>query len=128
MFETKVMVAPNSPTDLANPSTAPAITPGKLRGRVMVAKVLSGDTPRVRAAPSSRASTSSIASRIARTTRGRAMMPAPNAAPVRPNMTEMPNQYSSQPPTGTLSPNSKYKQNPVEQGDVTEGRGKRNTK
>ena len=38
MFETKVMVAPNSPSALANASTAPATMPGHASGRVIAAE------------------------------------------------------------------------------------------
>src|SRR3546814_20941071 len=106
MFETKVMVAPNSPTDLANPSTAPAITPGKQRGRVMDAKDLSGAAHSMRAAPSSRAYTDCIDSRIPRKTRGRDMVPAEPAAAVQRNTTVIQKQFDNKHPTEPEGPNT----------------------
>jgi hypothetical protein len=57
MFDTKVIVAPNSPIALAKARIAPAITPGRQSGRVMVANTQSGLAPSVPAALSSRVST-----------------------------------------------------------------------
>src|ERR1700756_4598184 len=47
MFETKVIVAPNSPIALAKPSTMPASTPGSASGSVTVANTRQGAAPRV---------------------------------------------------------------------------------
>src|SRR3979411_1972617 len=45
MFDTKVMVAPNSPIALAKPSTMPASTPGSASGSVTVANNRQGAAP-----------------------------------------------------------------------------------
>src|SRR3989442_870435 len=49
MFDTKVMVAPNSPIALAKPSTMPASTPGSASGKVMVKNTRQGAAPSVAA-------------------------------------------------------------------------------
>ena len=63
------MVAPNSPIALAKHRMAPAITPGRQSGRVMVANTQNGLAPSVPAADSRRASTASIERRMARTSK-----------------------------------------------------------
>jgi len=50
MFETKVMVAPNSPNPRANDKSVPVMIPGIASGKVMVAKTQSCVPPSVRAA------------------------------------------------------------------------------
>ena len=50
IFETKLMVAPNSPKLRAKESIVPVIMPGIISGKVIVTKTLSGDAPRVAAA------------------------------------------------------------------------------
>ena len=40
MFDTKVIVAPNSPIDFANPKTAPVIKAGIIKGKVIVRKII----------------------------------------------------------------------------------------
>src|SRR3546814_12593834 len=72
-FERKVIVAPNSPIERAKPSTSPASTPGTLSGNVTLQNTRAGRAPSVRAAPSSRTSTASIDSRIARAISGSAI-------------------------------------------------------
>ena len=106
MFETKVMVAPNSPSARAKPSTVAAMMPGSASGSVTLENASQRDAPSVRAATSSRRSTASIDSRIAPTISGSAMMAAAIAAPVQRNMTLTPNQLSSQLPTGPCRPNA----------------------
>jgi len=81
MFDTKVMVAPNSPSERAKPSTSEAQIPGRDKGTVMLVNVFQGPAPNVRAAPSRRRSTASIDSRIARTISGSAITAAAIAAP-----------------------------------------------
>ena len=39
IFDTKVIVAPNSPIDFANPNTAPVIKAGIINGKVIVKKI-----------------------------------------------------------------------------------------
>src|SRR5688572_12365346 len=68
MFETKVIVAPNSPSAFANPMIRPANTPGIARGSVMVRKTQSGLAPSVPADSSTCRSTPSMPRRTARTT------------------------------------------------------------
>src|SRR5579872_6472658 len=72
MFETKVIVAPNSPSERAKARIMPATMPGRIRGNVMVANTQTGLAPKVPAAASRRRSTASTESRIARTGQGRA--------------------------------------------------------
>ena len=52
MAATKVIVAPNSPSALANPRTAAAVRPGAASGTMMRTKRTREDAPRVRAASS----------------------------------------------------------------------------
>src|SRR5216684_2994196 len=75
MFDTKVMVAPNSPIALAKPSTMPASTPGSASGSVMVRNTRQGAAPSVSAACSSLRSTASIDSLIGRTSNGNDIAP-----------------------------------------------------
>ena len=46
ILDTKVMVAPNSPKERANPNTKPANTPGRERGNVIVKKTRQGEAPK----------------------------------------------------------------------------------
>ena len=91
MFETNVMVAPNSPSALAKHSTMPAMMPGSASGSVTVANTRKRLAPSVQAASSSLASTASIESRIARTSSGNPITPQASAAPVQRNENTMPN-------------------------------------
>ncbi len=68
----------------------PAMMPGRMSGRVMVAKTQSGLAPSVPAAASSRRSTASMDRRMARTISGKPMMPQASAAPVQRNAKTMP--------------------------------------
>ena len=99
MFETKVMVAPNSPIALAKPSTMPASTPGSANGSVTVANTCHGAAPSVLDACSSRRSIASIDSRIGRTSSGNDITPQASAAPVQRNANTMPRWSASQAPT-----------------------------
>ena len=90
MFDTKVMVAPNSPRLRAKESSAPVMIPGSASGSVTVRKTPARPAPSVLAAASSRRSIVSNESRIARTISGKPMMPAASAAPVQRNATTMP--------------------------------------
>jgi len=104
MFDTKVMVAPNSPIALAKPSTIPASTPGNASGKVTVRKTCQGAAPRVPAACSSLRSTASIESRIGRTKSGNAMIPQASAAPVQRNANTIPRWSASHSPTRPRRP------------------------
>ena len=99
------MVAPNSPIALAKDRIAPAITPGRQSGRVMVANTQSGLAPSVPAALSSRVSTASIESRMARTISGKPMTAQASAAPVQRKAKTMPNVWSRNAPIGPRRPN-----------------------
>ncbi len=70
MFETKVIVAPNSPSERANASNTPTATPGKAKGNVTVRNTRQREAPSVRAAHSSFGGTASSDSLIARTIKG----------------------------------------------------------
>src|ERR1044072_5483161 len=80
MFDTNVMVAPNSPSALAKHSTRPAMMPGGASGGGAAAKARKRMAARVEAAASSFASTASIERRIARTSNGNPMMPQASGA------------------------------------------------
>jgi len=90
MFDTKVMVAPNSPMALAKHRIMPARMPGTMSGKVTVANTQAGLAPSVPAACSRRASTASIDSLIARTMSGKPITPHASAAPVQRNEKTMP--------------------------------------
>ena len=99
------MVAPNSPIALAKVRIMPAMTPGRISGKVMVAKTHAGFAPSVPAAASSRRSTASMERRIARTISGNAMTPQASAAPVQRKAKTMPKCWSRKAPTGPRRPN-----------------------
>ena len=84
------MVAPNSPRLRAKASTSPVRMPGAISGKVTLRKVSKRPAPRVRAACSSRRSTDSRDSRIARTISGKPITAAARAAPCQVKMTVMP--------------------------------------
>ena len=87
MFETKVIVAPNSPIERAKPSTSAGQHAGQAqRQRDRREACATARRPSVRAAPSSRRSTASIDRRIARTISGSAITAAASAAPVQRNI------------------------------------------
>ncbi len=106
MLETKVIVAPNSPSALAKHSSAPAITPGRASGSVTVRMVQAREAPSAPAACSSLSSTPSMARRIARTISGKPITAQASAAPVQRKERTMPNVSWSQAPTGPCRPNS----------------------
>ena len=81
MFDTKVMVAPNSPKERAKPNTVPVRIPGIVKGRVIVINTRQGEAPSVLAACSSFISTASIASLMALTINGKETIAAASAAP-----------------------------------------------
>ncbi len=85
-------------------------------------EVCQRDAPSVRAAPSSRRSTASTDSRIARTISGKAMIAAASAAPVQRNMKVRPSQSAKKRPAGPLVPNAMSSSQPVTTGGRTSGR------
>jgi hypothetical protein len=95
MFETKVIVAPNSPSARAKARSAPVITPAMASGSVTVKNTRVRLAPSVRAASSSRGSTDSIARRTARTSSGKPMIAAASAAPVQRKANTIPRGSSS---------------------------------
>ena len=102
MLATKVIVAPNSPIALAKPRISPAMIPGAASGKVTVAKTNQDGAPSVCAACSSRASTASIDSRIARTISGKPITAAASAAPVQRKENVNPQQASKSAPEDSL--------------------------
>ena len=87
-FDTKVIVAPNSPSARAKPSTAPGEHAGQAERQRDRRGTRASAPPRASAPrSSSRRSTASIDSRIARTISGSAITPAAIAAPVQRNST-----------------------------------------
>jgi hypothetical protein len=119
--DTKIAVAPNSPSALAKPSTVPAMMPGRISGRVMVANTRRRVAPSVAAAASSRRSMPSSANRIGLTINGKAMTPAAIAAPVQRNSTDTPT-LASACPAHPLRPNASNSRYPVTTGGITSGR------
>jgi hypothetical protein len=81
MFDTKVMIAPNSPRLAAKAVIAPATMPGDIDGSVTEQKTSRREAPSERAAASRPGSTPSNASRIARTWNGKVRMAAATARP-----------------------------------------------
>src|SRR5215510_8033506 len=122
MLETKVMVAPNSPRLRAKASTTPTRIPGVISGSVIVMKASKRRAPSVRAAASSRRSTASSDSRMARTISGKAITAAARAAPFQVKMMVMPKVSYSQPPIGPRRPNSTSRMKPTTTGGTTSGR------
>src|SRR5215471_19251229 len=122
IFETKVIVAPNSPIALAKPSTMPASTPGKARGSVTVKNTRTGAAPSVSAACSSFWSTASIDRRIGRTRSGNAITPQASAAPVQRNAKTIPRCSASQPPIRPRRPKVSRSRYPVTTGGSTSGK------
>ena len=104
MLETKVMVAPNSPSALAKQSTMPAMTPGIASGNVTVRNTQKRSAPSVAAASSSLRSMASIASRIGRTSSGNPITPQESAAPVQRNENTMPKWSARNAPIGPRRP------------------------
>src|SRR4051812_33311019 len=105
MFDTNVIVAPNSPSALAKHSTMPAMMPGSASGNVTVANTKKRLAPSVDAADSSLGSTASMESRIARTSNGKPITPQASAAPVQRNENTIPNQSASAAPMTPRRPN-----------------------
>ena len=100
------MVAPNSPIALAKHRIAPAITPGRQSGRVMVANTQERiGAQRARPPHSSRVSTASIDRRMARTSSGKPITAQASAAPVQRKEKTMPNCSSRKAPIGPRLPN-----------------------
>src|SRR5690348_1814941 len=91
MLETKVMVAPNSPTLRAKPKIAPVRMPGAISGKVIVQNTRQRDAPSVRAAASSRRSMVSSDRRIARAINGKPITAEASAAPFQLKATVKPN-------------------------------------
>ena len=91
MFDTKVIVAPNSPNDRAKPRTSPAKTPGKESGKVIVKNTRQAEAPNVCAACSNLISIFSKESRIARTTNGKATTAEESTAPFQLKPKDKPN-------------------------------------
>jgi len=105
MFDTNVMVAPNSPMALAKHRIMPAMRPGTISGRVIVRNTQARLAPSVPAASSRRASTASIDRRMARTMSGKPMTPQARAAPVHRNENTMPKWSARNAPIGPRRPN-----------------------
>ena len=99
------MVAPNSPIALAKARMAPATIPGKISGSVTTTNVHARLAPSVAAASSSRESTASIASQIARTISGKAMIAAASAAPVQRKAKTIPRSSARKLPNAPWRPN-----------------------
>ena len=121
MLAAKVMVAPNSPRLRAKASRAPTHNPGAARGRVTVKNTRSGPAPRVRATPSRRGSTFSMARRTARSASGKPTTAEARAAPFQSNARLTP-AASSSGPKRPRRPNSSSSRYPVTTGGSTRGR------
>src|SRR6516162_2025269 len=108
MLETKVMVAPNSPSARAKHMTAPAMMPGSASGSVTVKNTQKRLAPSVAAASSSRRSMASSASLIGRTMSGKPMTPQASAAPAERNEQQIAGDHRRQ--------HQRQIDDPVEQG------------
>jgi hypothetical protein len=106
MFETKVIVAPNSPSARAKDRIMPAMMPGTIKGKVIVRNIHNAFAPSVPAASSRRRSTASIDSRIERTSSGKPMTAQASAAPVQRNANTMPSVSARNAPIAPLRPSS----------------------
>ena len=104
MLETKVMVAPNSPSALAKASAAPAARPGMASGRSTCRKVAQRRAPRLAAISSYSRGIASNDSLIARTNSGKAMTAAASTAPVQRKASSMPSTSPSQAPIAPWFP------------------------
>ena len=122
MLDTKVMVAPNSPSERAKANTVPTIMPGKVSGSVMVRNTRQRPAPSVRAACSSRISTPSSARRIARTISGKDITAAARTAPRQLKAKVRPNQSYSHSPIKPRRPMEISSRYPTTTGGNTSGR------
>src|SRR5215472_6298435 len=122
MFETKVIVAPNSPSARAKDRIMPARIPGTISGNVIVAKIHNAFAPSVPAASSRRRSTASIDSRIERTISGNPITAQASAAPVQRNAKTMPKVSAKKAPSTPRRPNRINRIYPVTTGGITSGR------
>ena len=100
----------------------PVSTPGAMSGRLTVTNTQAGGAPSVRAAVSSRRSIPSMESRIARTMSGKETTAEATAAPCQVKARAMPNQSSSQAPSGPRLPSSSNSTKPTTTGGSTSGR------
>ena len=121
MFETNVMVAPNSPRLLAKANIIPVIIPGVISGSVIEKNVRKGPTPNVLEASSSPLSTFSIDNRIERTIRGKAIIADAIAAPFQLKAKFIPTLFNNI-PKKPLLPKVKSNIYPVTTGGTTRGR------
>jgi hypothetical protein len=115
------MVAPNSPIALAKARIMPAMTPGRMSGRVTVRKTQRGLAPSVPAASSSLRSTASMERRMERTISGKPMTPQASAAPVQRKDSTTPNHSSSREPMAPRRPNRTSNRKPVTTGGRISG-------
>ncbi|MNN89408.1 hypothetical protein D3C81_2072220 [compost metagenome] len=99
-----MMVAPNSPIARANASNNPARMPRHANGKVTRKNSAISDTPSVRAACSSCASTSSNAARAGLKTSGSEAMAAAMTAACQVNTRLIPNALCNHAPSGPLRP------------------------
>ena len=89
IFDTKVIVAPNSAKHLANASVTPVITEGSIKGNVTVKKQFMREAPFTLATSSSFGSKLSKPNLIDLTKRGKATTAAAIAAPFHEKFTEI---------------------------------------
>lgn len=122
MFDTKVIVAPNSPRLRAKAKIVPVKIPGRMSGRVTVMKTHLGDAPKVRAACSNPIFTSSKDNRMERTINGSAIIPAATAAPFQLNAKEISKVSQSQLPINPCLPSNTSNKYPTTTGGNTSGR------
>lgn len=106
MFDTKLIVAPNSPSAFANARLIPATRPGRLSGSVTCRNAAHGRAPRPDAASCTSRGIASIDSRIARTNSGNAITAAAITAPVQRNANVRPNHAYNQCPIAPCRPSS----------------------
>lgn len=106
MFETKVIVAPNSPIAFAKDKIEPVTNPGSIKGTVIVKYTRIGEAPKVPATCSNFGLIRSCESRRDLTISGRDIKNAASTAPVHWKAKLKLNKYSKSLPIGPFLPKS----------------------
>ena len=116
-----MIVAPNSPSERAQPSTVPAITPGSASGTVTRRKVVQRVAPSVAAASSNRGSAERSAPSIAITTKGIETKTCASTTPYVVKGKAKPVQSSSGSPITPVRPKALRRATPATTGGSTSG-------
>jgi len=118
----KVIVAPNSPSALAQDRASPAITEGRIRGKVILKNIFEGEAPSVSATFSESSFIERKADSTATTKKGIETKTAARIDPVVLNGRVIPNQLLSHLPKKPCLPKAKSKAVPPTTGGRTIGR------